>query len=133
MKTLKLISVIAIMIFSLSAFSNPKDKSIAKKVDSNNTNSFMQVASQSLKLSDSRISEIVRTSIISSNIRNEKMEGTVYVEYHIDEDGTVVVDQINSNNQKLASSIKTQIESLYMYSQSGADKKYCAKFIFKNL
>lgn len=131
MKTTKILTVCAAMFLTLSAFSS--NTGISRKFENKKSENFTYKTFESIKLSDSRIAEMVG-SIISSPeilIQTQKQEGVVYVEYHIENDGSVVVDQLNTNNVLLGESVKMQIENLNFPISVSSNKKYYAKFNFK--
>ncbi|MEI7594476.1 MAG: hypothetical protein WCK02_01920 [Bacteroidota bacterium] len=131
MKTTKILTVCAAMFLTLSAFSNPTGKS--SKATRNNSTEITYKTFESTKVNSERVIEIVGSIVSLPKIENNNQEGVVIVEYHIEDNGNVVVDQINSSNQILAESVKTQIESLYLMSSVGSEKKFYAKFNFKKL
>ena len=131
MKTTRILTVCAAMFLTLSAFSNPISKS--NKAENNNSNELIYKTFESSKVNSERVIEIVGSIVSLPVIENKNQEGVVFVEYHIEDNGSVVVDQLNSNNQILAESVKTQIESLYLLSSVASDKKFCAKFNFRKL
>jgi len=132
MKTIKIISLLTAIFFSLSSFSSNAVIPFYN-VDSNTTNSITYKSFESLTLSSERVSEIVGSTISSMTIKSNLQEGIVYVEYHVENDGSVVVDQINTNNAELGADVKKQIENLFLLPSFGNDKKFYAKFNFIKL
>lgn len=149
MKTIKIFAIIAAIAVSCSAFSNNPGE--PKKLNKQNTEvcsmndgscssstfdctkGYTCKAFDMIKINDARVVEIIGESVLFPNLKEFKTEGMVVVEYHVELDGRVVVDQMNTSDPVLGEYVKNQIESLYMLTISGPDKKYYAQFNFKVL
>lgn len=122
MNKMNIILTLAIILACYPAFSTAKKNLIQKD--------YKIERFENIRLEDSRVSELVSSSLKKRNFKNE---GTVLIEYHIEENGNIVIDQLNTNNEKLGVQVKTCLSTLCVLSKSAENKIFYVKYIFKLL
>lgn len=149
MKAIKYLVMIAAIVVTYSAYSNDIDykKAIGKQseevcirpgvfglVDEMYcVEPYECITFDMMIMDDMRVSEVVSSMVEFPIIDNQKQEGIVIVEYHVEYNGKVFIDQMNTNNPLLGKYVKEQIEKVFLKAESGPEKKYYAKFHFEIL
>ena len=128
MKTVKLFFVLALIVGNLMAYSSNKGNS---KMIKNEKNQAWKVDTfGSYVFGSDRITEIVGAIGTSTSVVNLNQEGQVLIEYHINETGNVVVDQLNTNNSLLGEQVKKEVERIFVWTYQSSEKKFYAKYSF---
>ena len=123
MKTIKILLVSAVIFGNFCVSSvNASNKSVKQSYH------IEQFGSQ--VINDTRVNEIIGMVGSSINLKGLEKDGFVVLEYHIGTNGSVYVDQLNTNNNLLGTQVKTQVENLLLLTSSNTNKEYYAKFTF---
>ena len=123
MKTVKILLGCAVIFCNLYFSSaNASNKSVKQAY------SIEQFGSQ--VINDARINEIIGMAGTSVNGNGLDRDGFVILEYHIGTNGSVYVDQLNTNNNSLGAQVKSQVENILLLTNSNTNKEFYAKFTF---
>ncbi|MEI7596818.1 MAG: energy transducer TonB [Bacteroidota bacterium] len=112
-------------IFNVDSSETPKCSADEAK----STTTFLYF--DALRNNSFRINEFIMSEIKYPDFAKEQnLEGTVYVEFSIDYDGTILVSQLNGNSEALNNYVKNEIENIYLLPSADAAKTYIYKFQF---
>ncbi len=87
----------------------------------------------SMSINDPNIEQTIRNEITyPTNAKTQSIEGVVLVEFTIDQDGLVTIEQVNSNEVSLKDYVVNKLESMVFFGKKNKEQ-YNMKFNFKLL
>lgn len=136
MNTIRILLATVIMMTGYPVFSNgiatdkkvltTQNNSVEFKAENFNVMDF-----ESTRLSDLRVEELVGSSINTDFFEKMKIEGFVILEYHVEINGKIKIDQLNTNNEILGNYVRKCLSKLYLLSASEDNKRFYVEFRFK--